>query len=148
MDHNYWLDDTPIKATLEEKKKIFEEYELWIFRETCKRLNLQQETTFDRNLLFESLAIHTRLLVDFFYNERNIKYPNDLLAQDLLQNDKNWKEIRLPLTQTLQEGRYKADKQLAHLSLWRIKLEKDGKKSWDWLKISDDMEKIIKEFKK
>lgn len=69
MKNNYWQDNKPIVASYEEKEKLLQ-YEVWMFRETCKRLIDQESKSqlprFEKNLLVESLAIHTRILVDFF----------------------------------------------------------------------------------
>ena len=146
MDNNYWNNDEPITATQKEKEGHLN-YEIWMFRKTCDRLNLSQKTRFERNLLLESLPIHARTLIEFFYKDKNEKYPNDLVAQDFLTDDINWKNERPPITELLHGAKNKADKQLAHLSLWRVKIEKDDKKKWDWNGIRADMEKIIEKFK-
>lgn len=159
MKNNYWQDNKPIVASYEEKEKLLQ-YEVWMFRETCKRLIDQESKSqlprFEKNLLVESLAIHTRILVDFFYNDlflnKNKKKkfdrqnPNDIIAQDFMPEEKEWVKIRPPITQILYDAREKANKQLAHLSLWRIKLERDGKKPWDTDSISKDIESVIKKF--
>jgi hypothetical protein len=143
MKNNYWSYKELIPATKEEKEEHLN-YEIWMFRETCDQLNLLQKTRFERNLLLESLATHARILIDFFYGEK--KYQNDLVAQDLLLNNVNWQNERPPETKLLEEAKSKADKQLAHLSLWRIKIEKDNKKGWDWQGIRKDMDKVIEKF--
>jgi hypothetical protein len=148
MENNYWYYNALIDTSSEELERLLE-YEIWMFRETCNHLiNLDQKTKFERNLLLESLATHTRILIDFFYGDKNDKkYPNDLIAQDLLPQNKDWKSIKPPLTQVLKDAKEKANKQLAHLSLWRIKLERDKKKGWDsWREIKEDLEKVIKKF--
>jgi len=107
------------------------------------------ESQFEKNILTESLAIHSRVLTNFFYGKVNReKYPNDLKAQDLLPNV-NWEKERPNLTPTLEEAKNKADMQLAHLSLWRIKVKRDDKKSWRIFdKIEQDLEKVIEAFYK
>ena len=79
MEDNYWRNNELILATKEEKEKHLN-YEIWMFRETCNQLNFNQKTRFDRNLLLESLPTHTRTLIEFFYNDKNERYPNDLVA--------------------------------------------------------------------
>ena len=144
MMDNYWNYSGLISATREEKEEHLN-YEIDMFRETCKQLNSYQ-ALFERNLLLESLPAHTRTLIDFFYSDKNKKYPNDLVAQDFLLDSIDWKKERPPITELLTEAKNKADKQLAHLSLWRVKIEKDNKKGWNWNGISKDMEKIIEKF--
>jgi len=146
MDNNYWSYNELIPAMKEEKEEHLN-YEIWMFYETCRRFinfdwNLLLQ--FEKNLLVESLSIHTRILVDFFYSDRIDR--NDIVAQDLLPKDKNWITIRPPLTQTLRDAKQKANKQLAHLSAWRIKIEKDGKKAWNISGILRNMKEVIRKF--
>jgi hypothetical protein len=144
MEDNYWGDNKLIQATQKEKRGHLD-YEIWMFRETCRQINIRPKTLFENNLLFESLPAHIRVLINFFYNNDR-KYPNDLLAQDFLPVAVNWKNERPQITALLKEAKNKADKQVAHLSLWRVKIERDGKKDWDWNNIEKDMEKVIKKF--
>ncbi|MBN2198209.1 hypothetical protein JW698_03440 [Candidatus Wolfebacteria bacterium] len=147
MNNNYWTYSGLILITKEENKKCLG-YEISMFRETCKRIYLsKQEISFEKNLLIESLAIHTRTLVDFFYLDIK-KNKNDIIAQDLLDNNKDWKKIRPQITQTLYDAKIKADKQLAHLSGWRVKIEKDRIKLWNVKEIENDIENIIVIFEK
>ncbi len=149
MDDNYWKDKTKISINKDEKFKLLE-YEISMFRDTCNQLQSLKNSTnpFFMNLLIESLAIHSRVLIGFFYPENEQKkYLNDLIAQDFLPNI-NWSLTRPVLTDILQEARNKADKQLAHLSVWRFKLSQDNKKHWNPVVISRDLEKVIEEFYK
>jgi hypothetical protein len=154
MENNYW-DLKDLIAITEEKKMQLLYYEISMFRETCKQVAANHRNNqFEVNLLFESLAVHTRLLVDFFYNDLFYKFgnkkdrlnKNDIIAQDFLSNNISWINNRPELTQTLLNAREKANKQLAHLSAWRIKIEHDGKKPWNWKEINEDMEKVIAKF--
>lgn len=132
------------KANTEKQKLEILNYEIRMFRETCNQLNFQEGTSFEIDLLFESLAIHTRLLIEFFYNDKK-KYKDDLIAQDFLPNTIDWKTQRPPKTRLLKNAQYKANKQLAHISLCRIEIAKNNKE-WDWNGISRDMEIIIDKF--
>ena len=143
MENNYWDYSQLIEATEEELDKHLN-YEFWMFRETCEQLNLHQSTVFERNLLLESLPTHIRVLINFFYGEK--KNVNDLVVQDFLSNGVNWVEKRPAQTKLLIDAKNKADKQVAHLSRWRIKIEADNKKDWDWPGISNDIENVIKNF--
>jgi hypothetical protein len=147
MDDQYWGDNTLIDATQEEKQEHLN-YEIEMFRETCNQINIRPKTLFENNLLFESLPAHIRVLINFFYNDKNEKYPNDLVAQDFLPVTVNWKDERPQMTALLKEAKNKADKQVAHLSLWRVKIERDGKKDCDWINIERDMGIVIKKFEK
>ncbi len=133
-----------INASNTEKERIFL-YEVWMWRETCRRLIQGSKPSFEQNLLIESLAVHTRILVDFFYMDQKT-HPDDLIAQDLFPKDIDWKKVRPLKTKMLEEAKKKANKQLAHLSLQRIELEKTRKKGWSVSDIFKDMENVIKTF--
>ncbi|MDP2820608.1 MAG: hypothetical protein Q8O39_00145 [bacterium] len=147
MEDNYWNHNELIDANQKELEELLR-YEISMFQETCKQLDLCQKTRFEKNLLLESLATHNRILIEFFYNDKDEKYLNDLVAQDFLPDTINWKNERPPITELLKEAKNKADKQLAHLSRWRIKIEKDNKKGWDWQGIKRDIGKVIEKFEK
>lgn len=121
-------------------------YEIGMFDNTCKASNFFGNLgQFSRNLLIESLAAHTRVLVDFFYCD-NKKYKDDIIAQDLLPSNIIWSELRPELPQILRDAKQKADKQLAHLSLDRIKLKREDRHSWNFYAINQEMNKIIECF--
>ena len=143
MKNNYWKYSGIIPASSKEKEDILK-YEMDMFRESCKQLRSGSISQFKQNLLVESLAIHTRILIVFFYS--NKKNKNDIIVQDLLPKSKDWRKIRPSLTQTLEDAKEKANKQLAHLSLWRLKLVRNNRKGWDHSKIKEDMEKVIEKF--
>lgn len=82
-------------------------YEISMFNNTCKEFYFFKN--FDKlkkNLLIESLATHTRVLVDFFYCEK--KYSDDIIAQDLLPQKVAWEKIRPVLPAILKEAKLKA----------------------------------------
>lgn len=144
MARKYWQYNKCIRANLKEKEMILR-YEIWMFRNICKCFsNWNLVSQFQKNLLVEALAIHTRILVDFFYFNKMNK--NDIVAQEFLPKNKNWARLRPSITRILENAKEKANKQLAHLSRWRVKLEKEGKKPWYHNKIWRDIEKLIKAF--
>lgn len=154
METNYWDDKNLIFARKEEKEKLLA-YEIWMFHETCNQIAANcSRNQFEDNLLLESLAVHARLLIDLFYGDLFCTYKkgrdrgniNDIIAQDFLAANVIWLNERPKLTQALCDAKRKANKQLAHLSTWRIKIDRDDKKSWDWMKINEDMEKVIAKF--
>ncbi|MFH1565395.1 MAG: hypothetical protein ABIC82_06205 [bacterium] len=136
---------------ISQKEKEMEDelfYEIDMFKKTCDRFSCWNELCqFRKNLLIESLATHTRVLIDFFYCD-NKKFPDDdIIAQDLLPDNIVWKEIRpQELPQILKDAKVKADKQLAHLTLSRLRLERENKKGWDYKQINQEMNKIIECF--
>lgn len=121
-------------------------YEIDMFRKTCRIFfSGDRRPLFWHNLLIESLALHTRVLIDFFYCDIK-KYDDDIIAQDLLSPNIIWSELRPQLSEILKEAKEKADKQLAHLSKVRITLEKEGRKGWKIFDIFNEMNRIIEYF--
>jgi len=122
-------------------------YEIGMFNNTCKASNFFSNLDqFSRNLLIESLAAHTRVLVDFFYYDKKKYENNDIIAQDLLPSNIVWSKLRPELPQILRDAKQKADKQLAHLTLDRIRLKREDKHGWNFYAINQEMNKIIECF--
>jgi len=142
INKSYWQCKKNIPISPKEKIDLLKYEVVDTFRSICRSFcNWGNLSQFDKNLLLESLAIHTRILVDFFYPKR--RFLNDIAAENFV---KNWDDIRPELTQILYDAREKAHKQLAHLSTWRVKLKKDRRKPWDNKGIQQDMEEVIKVF--
>jgi hypothetical protein len=57
-----------------------------------------------------------------------------------------WKDKRPPKTEILVDTKKKADKQLAHMNAWRIKLVRDNKKYWNFYEILQEIKKVIQKF--
>ena len=149
MKNNYWTDNSPITASIEEKLQPLR-YEILMFKETCKRFKERRTSFplngFEHNLIIESFATHVRTLIEFFYCDDK-KNKNDLIAQDFLPYHIIWKDVRPSKSIVLVAANNKADKQIAHLSLWRIKLDRDGKKDWkEWEIINADINNTINKF--
>ena len=66
VNKNYWRNKDAIIASREEKEADLK-YEIGMFRGTCQCLIQPSPSTFTRNLLWGSFAIHARVLIDFFY---------------------------------------------------------------------------------
>lgn len=153
----YWDFNKLIPATKEEIKELFD-YEAGMLKDTYKQLNLinwevkviNASERFKRNLLLESFAVHMRVLIDFFYytkkknkNGTMLESPkriNDLIVSDLSPDSKR---RDIAENKLLENVKNKADKQLAHLSRWRIKLDKDELKGWEYQNIYKELEKLI-----
>lgn len=134
--------------TTKKAKKELLNYEIFMFNATCEKSQyFKTLDRFNKNLLIESLALHTRVLVEFFYIDDK-KYSDDLIAQDLLPLKINWKKIRPEKSEILKKAENKANKQLAHMSLCRECLKRKDEHRWDFQKIKKDMDKIIEIFSK
>lgn len=145
VDKSYWQYRGRIPATpVEEKGEL--EYEREMFDDTCRHFSIFDSlSSFQKNLLVESLALHARVLIEFFYESN--KRKDDITAQDFMPTGVDWKKIRPPITQTLYDAREKAHKLLAHLSRWRLKLRRDGKKDWNnHTDILKDLDNVIERF--
>lgn len=143
LDKSYWEYKGEIDSSFEERKEIFY-YEVDMFRYCSKKLfnpigYIEQN---ENNLIVEGFALHSRVLIDFFYSEYTQKNPNDIIAEQFISN---WNEIKPEITQTLYDTREKAHKQLAHLSSWRFKIEREGNKGWSII-ILNDLEYLISLF--
>jgi hypothetical protein len=143
IDKSYWDDKSEIPASLKEKEANLN-YELGKLKYCTKRFFelKDKETSDEKDLVIEGLALHSRVLIDFFYPELTRQIPTDVTANQFIEN---WDGIKPKLTQTLFDAREKAHKQLAHLTTWRLKIERDRRKGWSSL-VSDDLEKVIKVF--
>lgn len=127
------------------------EYEIFMFREVFnQRKILKEKSRFENNYLIELLVLHTRVLVEFFYYDefnKKRRYKDDILAQDLLK-EVSWDKERPPITDVLRKAKYKADKQLAHLSRVRSQLQKNGEGGWSFSKIERDLGVVTDKFLK
>ncbi len=133
----------PTQQELDENLK----YEIDMLKNTCcawtnKKNNLNQ---FGINCLVESLALHARVLIFFFYGNKK-KYPDDIIAQDFLSENIKWAEIRPEMSDFLKEVKFKADKQLAHLCLGRIQLSREDRHGWNFQKVYQELNEIIELF--
>jgi len=137
-------------------------YEFGMFRFLCEKLefDFRESVTFkpgdvtflgtgsstdddDRTTfaLLESMLLHTRVLLDFFYGNR---CKDDIIAQDFVPN---WNNLRPPLGPYLADDSQheRLNKALAHLTLKRIDYDA-GQKSWDVTAISSEIGRVISSF--
>jgi hypothetical protein len=96
-----------------------------------------------RNALLESFAIHTRNLIDFFYQDK----PNSdqVIAQDFFDNGDLWVQQRPTKSQFLKKTSIRVHKEVAHLSYDRLKVTSE-KKEWKWINIAAEIGKVLKKF--
>lgn len=113
-------------------------YEIKMFRWIAKRITENVPASQENNAIIESFAIHTRALIDFFYEKPK---QDDVVARHYVVD---WKPPSK--TSILVEAKTKANKQLAHITYSRVddaRYADPDKKSWDVEKISFDLEKTI-----
>jgi len=87
------------------------------------------------NSVMNSFAMHARNLVDFLYSRSlGSDHPTDIVLQDYVSHLGPQSPLP-PITVLLKSVKTKADKQVAHLTLDRIRYEKVGK-GWDTVEIA------------
>ena len=96
----------PTQKELDENLK----YEINMVKNTCRVwMNMKKELNqFGKNCLVESLALHARVLISFFYGDKE-KYHDDIIAQDFLSESIEWANIRPEMSYFLKETKLKAD---------------------------------------
>ena len=111
-------------------------YELWMLRE-CAHMRMPIPRV-SRNLWYEGLALHARVLRDFFFTKvyqegknqgKQATRPEDILAVDFFATKSSWTASSADLPPYLAKNKERMDAGLAHLSFNRLKYETEGK---DW----------------
>ena len=94
------------------------------------------------NAVLESFALHARNLLHFLYPENEKK--DDVLACDFFDDPDTWTNLRPDVSATLKEVRRKTNKQCAHVTYERIRLESQPeRKGWKFGQIAVGIEQII-----
>lgn len=92
------------------------------------------------NALLESFVIHIRVLLGFFFPPDNVK-EDDVLAQDYFDDD-GWKKIQPQLSEVLSSAKFRANKEVAHLTYTRLNVTPETK-GWEFSEIANEMSKVI-----
>jgi len=108
-------------------------YELWMLR-SCAEMPRPNDRVV-RNLWYEGLALHARVLRDFFFtkvdrNGNRATHPTDVAAIDYFSSATKWPHTSDTLPQYLLQNKERMDRALAHLSTDRIAYEQ-GDKDWN-----------------
>ena len=115
-------------------------YEIWMFYETAGILKRDpQNNAVFTNVHLESFAIHSRVLLDFFYNEPK---QDDVVAIHYI---KNWKDLCPAIGDDLKKISPRVGKEVAHLTYARLQVTPEAK-SWDTRAVEREMELVIKKF--
>ena len=117
-------------------------YEIKMFRWSAnwvaENVPPSQKPSQKYNAIVESFVMHTRTLIDFFYNDPR---SDDVVARHYVAA---WEPPHK--TTHLSEAIEKANKQLAHITYSRVddtRYADPDKKPWNFEKISSDLEKTI-----
>jgi hypothetical protein len=92
------------------------------------------------NAALESFTVHTRALLDFFYNEQ--PRADDVVADDFFEDHLKWITIRLKKTELLQSVHERVGKEIAHLTYKRLLISEE-EKQWYFLDILGDINALI-----
>jgi hypothetical protein len=108
-------------------------YHLWMLRE-CAKMPMPANRVL-RNLWYEGLASHSRVLRDFFFTKLDkhgarCTKPDDVVAVDYFTAPASWPYTSHALPPYLDQIKARMDRALAHLSTARIGYEKQNK-DWD-----------------
>lgn len=131
-----------IKISKYEKAVEHIVYEIMMFNGTALKLEPDPQDQFEKNILLESFAIHSRNLFDFFY--RRAKRRDDISYEDFIAKKKEFKSKRTK-KRILENLTKKCNKQIAHLSYSRINYNRSTK-GWNVIEIYQNMNKTIKAF--
>src|SRR5258708_39498139 len=75
-------------------------YEIWMFFETLSKLKNGTTDDFQRNVLLESFAIHSRNLFDFFYPKKNLR-KDDMIVSHFIQKKMYFQKNKTPKNELL-----------------------------------------------
>jgi hypothetical protein len=105
-------------------------YELWMLRE-CAHMARPADRV-SRNLWYEGIIIHARVLRDFFFTKVNEKgkratCKDDIVAVDYFATGSAWRYTSQNLSPYLKGNKKRMDRALAHLSFDRL-----GYKDKEW----------------
>jgi len=100
-------------------------YEMKILFAIELELGKSNEEGVNHNALLESFAVHSRILIHFFWSEKPRK--DDMVATQFVKNVEEWKKIRPKKTELLEEVEFKAKKQVAYLTFKRLDYDFENK---------------------
>lgn len=107
-------------------------YELWMLRE-CAHMS-RPATRVTRNLWYEGLVVHSRVLRDFFFTKvdktgKPITLDDDIVAVKYFATPSTWPYTSRNLPPYLKENKERMDRSVVHLSFDRLTYQTEGK---DW----------------
>lgn len=97
------------------------------------------------NIKTESFVIHLRNLITFLYPTKSVS-KTDVYAKNFFSNPDLWESTRPPISQTLENARNRAHKEMGHITTERISGINDPKKSWEIKQLTDEIVPILKLF--
>lgn len=116
-------------------------YEFQIFRWVGENLN--QDKSLQLSALLESLAIHLRNLIDFFYTEPADARNDDVVAGHFFADPNTW--MPGPMPKSLQEARERANKEVSHIT-YKRKAAADPTKPWPVADLFKEIHTVAQKF--
>lgn len=100
--------------------------------------------TWIKNAVLEAVVLHLRNLLEFLYSDD--PRPTDVVASDFY-TDPPWNAVRPAITDDLKHARWRANKEMAHLSTSRLD-PSDKEKEWDIPKLRKQLFPVLRAFVK
>ncbi len=98
-------------------------YEYWMVKGLCYLWNESGdfvEIALTRNAMIDSLLIHSRALVDFFYRDSVKVHTDDVLAIQYLDDGRKWHEKHNGDPDWFKDLRKRINRQVAHVTYTRV----------------------------
>lgn len=116
-------------------------YELQMFHWVAD--NLPSTKGFELSAMLESFAVHLRNLIDFLYDKPQDAHRDDLIAADFLDPATPWDPGQI--TNTLDEARQRANKEINHIT-YKRKSGGDPTKPWPVADLFNEVNALCKKF--
>lgn len=103
-----------------------------------------QHDRFLVNVMLESFLVHARAIIDFLYLDKS-NYDDDIFAADYFSKPGEWKKLRGEKTTLIKETKTRANKMLAHISLYRRAVTPEAK-GWEVVRIAGEIDRVLQVF--
>jgi hypothetical protein len=95
------------------------------------------------NAALESFTVHARVLLEFFFGDK--PRPDDVVADDFLDGQGKWSELREEIPEILADLRERVGKEVAHLTYARLLVLQEAK-AWRFVEIANAFECVLGRF--
>ena len=137
------------QRTIEELQKVSNHlhYEVWMLKSLAQALasGIAKEGWLP-NALIESFGIHVRGVMDFLYDDTP-KFEDDVVAQDFFPSASDWVNIRPQPSELLLTAKYRAGKEVVHLTYARLAVIPDTK-PWPFVALANEVTSVMEVFLK
>lgn len=122
------------------------QYEAWMFLTLARSLSTG---VFGQgalnNAALESFTVHARVLLEFFFGDN--PRPDDVVADDFLGGQGEWKQVRGDTPMVLSDLRTRVGTEIAHLTYARLSVTPEAK-GWHFLETLKAFEGVVGQFLK